>query len=178
MLIVNAKKASQRGASFIEVVIALVIVSLLMAIGAEGFLLWIQNSQIRTVTESIKDGISFARSEAIKRNEPVEIDFDPDYKGWTIVLTSNQAVLRTEAGLADFSSIIVTPDIASTTVTFSSLGRVLQINGDNSVPFGQLNIDNSKMDSDDSINLQLRISASGSVRMCDPNKAAPNPTAC
>ena len=168
-----------RGATLIEVIVAIAILALLTTFAAGEFLLWIQNTQIRTVSEAVKEGIASARSEAIKRNEQVQINFDADYKGWRIVRTSDQTVIRTENGLSDFPSIVITPDLAgSTSITFSSLGRALQTNSDNSVPFGSLQVDNTKMDPGDSRELQIRITTAGSVRMCDPNKAFPSPVAC
>lgn len=185
MLITLKREA---GLTLIEVLVALAIFSVLMVVGVTDFREWVQNTQIRTVAESIQAGLQFSRSEAVKRNEPVQIVFNANYRGWTIQLVSNMSTLRQENGLDGYSNISVAPasnlfqpanSFASlNTVTFTGLGRISRLNADSSSPFGSLSIDNSAMDSDISRDLNIVLSTVGNIRLCDPNKNAPDPRAC
>jgi type IV fimbrial biogenesis protein FimT len=57
-----------RGVTLIELIIAVAIFGLLIAMGSRSFTSWIQNQQIRTGAESILNGMQLARGEAVKRN--------------------------------------------------------------------------------------------------------------
>jgi type IV fimbrial biogenesis protein FimT len=54
--------------TLIEIMVAVTIVVILLAAAMPSFSEWIQNSKIRTAAESIQNGISLARSEAVHRN--------------------------------------------------------------------------------------------------------------
>lgn len=173
-------RSYMRGVSLIELVISLAVVGLLMTAAIPALTKWVQNSQIRTVTESVLSGIQFAKVEAIKRNQQVEIVFDADFHAWNINLVTPQTLLRRQEGLAEYSSITIVPDAQNTDrLTFSGLGRILQTNpSDASQRFNLLSVDNSHMTQTESDDLSIRISDAGAVRMCNPNKVAPDPRAC
>lgn len=57
-----------RGFTLIELMVAVAIFGLLLALGSRSFASWIQNQQIRTGAESILNGMQLARGEAVKRN--------------------------------------------------------------------------------------------------------------
>lgn len=56
----------------VEIAIGLAILGIAMAWAAPNYSVWIQNTQIRNMAESIVQGLQQARSEAIKRNAYVE----------------------------------------------------------------------------------------------------------
>ncbi|MEZ0210248.1 MAG: Tfp pilus assembly protein FimT/FimU, partial [Methylophilus sp.] len=58
----------QQGFSLIELVVTVVVLMTVSVFAIPAFQTSIGNSQIRTVTESIKNGLQQARVEAIKRN--------------------------------------------------------------------------------------------------------------
>jgi type IV fimbrial biogenesis protein FimT len=58
----------QLGVTLVELIIALVIFSILIAVGAPNFMTWIQSGQVRTASESIVNGLQRARAEAVTRN--------------------------------------------------------------------------------------------------------------
>lgn len=61
----------QRGVTFIEVMVVLVIMGVLMAVAAPSFGPWITGTRIRSTAESVLAGIQYAKSEATTRNTQV-----------------------------------------------------------------------------------------------------------
>lgn len=61
------------GVTLIELMIGLIIISCLLLVGMPSFTSWIQDLQIRGAAESIQSGLLLARSEAIRRNRPVQL---------------------------------------------------------------------------------------------------------
>lgn len=64
--------ASQRGFSLVELATAMTIIAILMMLGMPSFSEYINNARLGSVAQSFYSGLSLARSEAIRRNVPVE----------------------------------------------------------------------------------------------------------
>lgn len=164
------------GMTLIEILVALSIFSVLLVVGVNNLQSWVQNMQIRTVADAQVAGLTFARNEAIKRNEPVQITFNADYLGWSIQPLSMTAPVRRENGLANYSNVSVaaTP-VGALQITFNGLGRIA---ASNQATITQLDVDNTRLDASESQELRLLISPQGGVRLCRPGKVAPDPSAC
>ncbi len=85
-----------RGMTLIEVMVAIVIFGILMALGSGSFMAWMQNQQTRTAAESILNGLQVARGEAVLRNSPVIFvmcDLSAGSKGssWDVLAASAPA---------------------------------------------------------------------------------------
>lgn len=61
------------GVTLIEMMVGLTIISCLLLVGMPSFTSWIQDLQVRGAAESIQSGLLLARSEAIRRNRPVQL---------------------------------------------------------------------------------------------------------
>jgi type IV fimbrial biogenesis protein FimT len=61
----------EAGFTLVEVLIGVAIVGILLVMGIPSFKNWIQNTQIRTATEAIQNGLELARAEAVRRNTQV-----------------------------------------------------------------------------------------------------------
>lgn len=61
-------KARPRGFTLVELMIALAVLTVLIALGASSFSAWITNARIRTTAEAIQHGLQLARAEAVRRN--------------------------------------------------------------------------------------------------------------
>nr|WP_314629192.1 GspH/FimT family pseudopilin [uncultured Noviherbaspirillum sp.] len=61
------------GVTLIELMIGMIIISSLLMVGMPSFTHWIQDLQVRGAAESIQSGLLLARSEAIRRNRPVQL---------------------------------------------------------------------------------------------------------
>ena len=82
------RKASQRGLSLIEVMIAVALAGLLLAIGLPSFSTGIQNRQIRTAAGAIQNGLQMARTEALRRNRNVVFTLRAQ-NGYTVSCADN-----------------------------------------------------------------------------------------
>jgi type IV fimbrial biogenesis protein FimT len=78
---------SPRGFSLIELIIALAIGGVLLAIGAPNFVSWLRNTEIRTGAEAILNGLQLARGEAVRRNSAIRFQLTSS--------TGNDCVLST-----------------------------------------------------------------------------------
>jgi type IV fimbrial biogenesis protein FimT len=166
------------GFSLIELMIAIVIVSLVIVLGVPSYSVWIQNTQIRNAAESIQNGLQLARGEAVKRNTNVAFVLGTN-SSWVVSVVSSGEVI--EARPSSEGSKNVTRTVSpggATTVTFNSFGGV-GANADASAPFTQIVLDSSLLAPADSRDLRITIGIGGNIRMCDPNLATgTSPRAC
>ena len=172
----------QSGISLIEVMVAVAIVGVLMALGAPAFQTWIQNTQVRTASEAIMNGLQTARNEAIRRNAAVQFKLDGGTNTqWRVNPFIDPDGVPIQSRAAEEGSInasITVQPGGADTVTFSALGRVVP-NADASESLTQVDIDNLLIPVvADRRNLRIMIPAGGALRMCDPKVAAGDPRAC
>ncbi len=73
-----------RGFSLIEFMIALIILSILVGIAVPGFLDFLRRQKMSSSANSALAMLQYARSEAIKRQSDIEVNFVADSTGWTI----------------------------------------------------------------------------------------------
>ena len=165
-----------RGFSLVELMISVVILAIAMAVAMPSFSQWIQNTHIRSATESLLNGIQRARAEAVTRNVTVTFTVSGD-DFWTVTDTALDQVIesrpRSEIPASvtiNASSALSPPAPAPTTLTFNNLG-VRNANTDSSEPIAAIDVDSSALAEDDSRNLRIIIGAGGIARMCDPNPA-------
>ncbi|MGE5621626.1 MAG: GspH/FimT family pseudopilin, partial [Bacillota bacterium] len=57
--------------TLVELMVAVAIIAIVLGVGVPSFATWVRNSQIRTATESIKNGLQLAQAEALRRNTSV-----------------------------------------------------------------------------------------------------------
>jgi type IV fimbrial biogenesis protein FimT len=76
-----------RGVSLIELMIGISILAVALMFGVPSFGEWIQNTRIRSMAESLQNGIQFARAEAVRRNSPTQFQF--------VTTTDSSCVLST-----------------------------------------------------------------------------------
>jgi len=75
------RRALQRGFSLVELATAMTIIAILMMLGMPSFSEYINNARLGAVAQSFYAGLSLARSEAIRRNVPVEFAMTNDTIG-------------------------------------------------------------------------------------------------
>jgi type IV fimbrial biogenesis protein FimT len=178
------------GFTMIELLIGIVVLALLLGLGAPSFMVWMQNAQIRNAADAVLNGMQLARTEAIRRNKPVQFSLRIQ-SGWDVTIvnpsaddkvqvcptSSNPCVVQTRTrneGSANVN-VAATPG-GSYAVTFDAMG------GPTSNPDGSLTITSldfaSSVSTDAPRPLRIVVSLSGTIRMCDPNATAGDPRGC
>lgn len=186
-----------RGASLVELVVALAVGALLVVMAAPNYREWIQNSQIRTLAEGIQGGLQLARAEAVRRNAAVRFQFTDTLtnscsvsasgNNWVISLADPTGKCATapsdtvdpyiiQSGYAGEGSANTVVAAGQARITFNGWGRPTSgVSIDISNPTGGTCVAASgKMRC-----LRVTVSADGQVRLCDPAvSAATDPYVC
>jgi type IV fimbrial biogenesis protein FimT len=188
------KRMQHRGFTMVELLTAIVLLALVLAIGGPSFATWLQNSQIRNASEAIKDGLQVARAEAVRRNARVRLQFVDNLtnscalstsgRNWVVSMDSavgacastNMAddaapaaprIVQTRAGGDGSSNAVIAADQSS--IEFNGLGRVATAPAANIV----ISVTNPTggacaISSGPMRCLQVVVTPAGQIRMCDP----------
>jgi len=163
----------QHGMTLVELMVSLTIIGIVVGLGVPAFRDYLNNSKIRAAGDSITAGLNRARMEAIMRNTPVV--FTPNATGWQIVITATgQVVAQSES--AQFGSNLATAPSAAS-ISFNGRGRTT------SVANFTLGISSPVSGACAAVGgtircLQVEVSTSGQVKLCDPALPATDPRAC
>jgi type IV fimbrial biogenesis protein FimT len=165
-----------RGFTVIESLIVLGIFGLLLAAGLPSVTEFINNQRLRGAAEQVRDGMSLARLEAIRRNTTV--NFVPSGTGWSVVIpaagSTPATTLATRSPYGQESAITATP--TTTVAGFNGSGRLssgttfgvaLTQTGQTCVASGGT-----------ARCLNINIVRGGDIRMCDPAQASSRPEGC
>lgn len=183
------KPKQQFGFSLIELMIAVVIISLLFGLALPSYKDWIQNTRIRTAAESIQNGLQKARSEALMRNTTVEFNLGAN-SAWTVKcfdntkcadLTSGIVEQRQSSDGSSASITIITTPASKTNVTYNNLGiKTATATNTLANQFTQVGVDmdTSLITAANSRELNVTLGSGGNIRTCDPNASATDPRKC
>ena len=133
MAIADVGAAKGRGFTLIELMAALAILALLLLLGMPSFTTFLRNSEIRSTSESIINGLRTASAEATRRNARVAFTLGPG-ADWRINPTNPadtdctnldpQVIQQFAAGEAGKSAKVTVTPAAKSAVCFTGLGRV------------------------------------------------------
>lgn len=182
------------GFTLVELMIAVTILALLVIAAAPSFRVFLVNTRIRNVAESLQNGLRLAQVEATKRN--TQIDFvlttasqfasNPTNGAPTASASGTAWVVRLPAATfiagkttAEGSSSVsvsasVPPACAAFdgNISFDGIGRTL-------LPCNlSLVIDDASVSDSSKRPLTVLVSPGGKIRMCNPLFAAGDPQAC
>lgn len=162
----------QQGFTLIELMIALAVLAIILSVALPNLRIMIANTQIRSVAESVRNGLQLARTEAVKRNESVRFTLNAD-KSWQLGCVTIVADVDGD-GQAECPAVIMAKGVkegggGSVTVvgagqvTFTSLGTSAAIAGQLSqVNFTSTTTTGTKP-------LRITLGTGGNARMCDPS---------
>lgn len=163
---------SAKGFTLIELLVVITIVGILLAMGIPIMTEYIQNARLRAVASELRDGLTTARVEAIRRNSNVTITIQG--AAWEIAsagrakISSNSensvAVSYTAEG-AETGTVL--NNITKQDVTFGSDGRIVSGSGDLLI-FPNGNSSECTANGGELACMQIRLRAGGIVRMCNP----------
>lgn len=192
----------QEGVTLIELMVAISVLGILLALAIPNFSRMIQDAQNRTAAESVLNGLQLARAEALRRNTPVRFSL-PDKDGkvaWKVgCVNANICTGTIQERSADegggnarlgVSTVALPKPLKSDTfatalaagagleqpavVTFDSFGRVSAAPG---TEISRIDVTNAR--TTDARRYVVTVGAGGQVRMCDPNsKLAGTPQGC
>lgn len=170
-------RAQARGFTLIEAMIALALVLVAMLIGLPAFTSTLAGIRVRAVAEGMLAGIQMARSEAVRRNQQVSFRLDAESGGaWSVRLVSDDSTLQSKPA-SEGGTVNVQADL-DTTLTFNNLGqRTAPVGG--ALTFSLTNPSVGDCQPSGSVRcLSLLVQPGGEVRLCDPQRTAPDPQAC
>lgn len=192
----------QGGVTLVELMVGIAIISIMLAVSAPSFSLWIQNSQNRLAAESIQNGIQLARSEAVKRNTVVRFTLT-DTTGlvaWTVgcvVVTADcpatiqareaaEGSINARVGVSTDAIPSPAPANQFNTVLAAGTGLSAGVSFDGTarVPSANIGTDITRVDVTNAAQPSARrlvivVGTGGQVRMCDPSVAlSANPHGC
>ncbi len=171
--------SGQRGFSIIEIMTSIVILAILLVIAMPQYFSYLQNQQIRSMSEGIAAGLQFARAEAVTRNTLSGVAFNMAGADWTVTVVETGEVLRAQRGSERMANTVVAP--AAATIVFNALGRSSNLAAGSTTQFDVTNpTGGACVPSGEMRCLSVRVSASGGIRACDPSKppAATDPMGC
>lgn len=183
-----------RGFTLVELLIAITLLGVLLALAAPSFGAWIRNTQVRTVAETLQNGVRTAQAEAVRRNRQVLFYLTNDEPGlgatpaanglnWVMrwvplagdvvdgTAPANEPFIQ-GGSLADFAGGVAIT--GPTAICFNALGRRVANNTtgvfgascavDPADPLATYRITRAGADRP----LRVTVALGGQVRQCDP----------
>jgi type IV fimbrial biogenesis protein FimT len=162
----------QAGFTMIELMVVVIVLGIVLSVAIPSFRAMIANTQIRSVAESVRNGLQLARAEAVKRNESVIFTLNAD-GSWQLGCVNVLADLDGD-GQADCPAVITQKGVregggddvtivGSGQAAFTSLGMLAAL----PVPLTQVDITSSTL-ATGTRPLRITLGAGGNARMCDP----------
>lgn len=100
--------AGQHGVSLIEMMVAVAILAILVMLGIPSYQQWTLNTRIRTVTESIQNGLRLARNEASQQARYVRFQLNSASSWQVCQLPASAASAKAATDCSDATKIIQT----------------------------------------------------------------------
>jgi prepilin-type N-terminal cleavage/methylation domain-containing protein len=162
-----------RGVTLIELMIVIVITAILLAISVPAFQDTIDRNRLKAVTDTIYGDLQFAKSEAIKRNQPIVVDFTGSGETWCYGFKLGSAAScncnQSDVSQADacFIDTNVLKVVKSTDYKGVSITPSADFSFDN--VRGTVNAGNVTLNSPRSKQTKVIVSGLGRIRICSPS---------
>lgn len=166
MSIMIKKRIKESGLNLVELMVSMAIFSFILALAVPSFNAWQANMRVRNISESIQFGLLQARSEAIRRNQPILFVLNQD-TSWSVVVENDDSVLnKKEAFESSGTTEIVRTPQNSNTITFNGFGQTIA-NESGAARLQGVTVRSTK-DYDGIRELRVRVGTGGTVFICDP----------
>lgn len=178
-------KCLNQGLTLVELMIVIAIVGILSTVSLPAFNQWIASAQLKTVSDTLVNGIRLAQVEATKTGQPTQFFLtagEPTLgsatsttgKNWGVqtmqLLTPTQADSLVQSGVmaGRYPNVNIQADAA--VLEFNAIGRMTNL-----AKNAQINISHDN----NTKRLRLTISTAGAIRLCNPDKSRDNsPSGC
>ncbi|MGJ7505310.1 MULTISPECIES: pilus assembly FimT family protein [unclassified Variovorax] len=200
---VTGRMVRLSGFTLIEMMVTIALMCVLTMLAMPSFTTWIANNKVRTVSDSLQNGLRFAQAEALRRSRPMVFSLTNSAapkKNMTAVDNGSNWSISVSKSSLDASSVFVQAgvllDVASgvqikgqAAICFNAMGRLVA-NTDTGVAGANCDTNTSTSTSssvftyDITVNgadrpLRVLVGFGGQVRMCDPaRKLADSPDGC
>lgn len=170
-MLIAAHRSGMLGLTLIELMVTVAVLAVGLSLAAPSFTQQIGNYRLRAASESIINGLNYARAEAVRRNSPVSFALNASGSGWAVAQVSPATALQSRAD-GDSPGITTTSSTTSRTVTFTATGFV-----DNSgVRMSRIDIASTAANTE---TRRIDIFGGGLIRVCDPGvTTAGDPRRC
>jgi type IV fimbrial biogenesis protein FimT len=193
----RGRMARLQGFTLIEMMVTIALMSVLTMLAMPSFTTWIANNKVRTVSDSLQNGLRFAQSEALRRSRPIVFSLTNSTAPQTSLAAaangSNWSINVAKSSL-DANNVFVQagvlPDVAASVqiagpaaVCFNSMGRLVA-NTDTGVSGASCDTASTVFTYDITLAgadrpLRVLVGLGGQVRMCDPaRKLTDSPDGC
>jgi type IV fimbrial biogenesis protein FimT len=170
-------RSRTRGFTLVELMLSLGVLAILVAIAVPSMRSFIENSRIRAASESLQNGVTLARNEAVRRNQRIE--FVSLATGWVVRLPGTVTPLHEGSGREGRGGLTLTfaPGNADR-ITYDAFGRPTA-NADASATLTRVDIVSTNPPSSGIYRpLRVQIQVNGVPRLCNPAVGAGNPAVC
>ena len=182
-----------RGFTIVELLVTVTVLGIVLMLGLPNLSAWLQNTQIRGSAEAMVSGLQLARTEALRRNRLVRFNIVDTLDAscnltatggnWVVSMADPTSkcnvdpsdiddpfILQKRSSQEGSQNAAISSSAAS--VTFTGLGNVSGALLSSAAGVMQISVTNPSGGACQSAGpmrcLQVNVSASGSVRMCDP----------
>lgn len=170
-----------RGFTLVELMVAISVLAILLAVAAPSFNEFVANTKVRNVAENFYSGIQKARAEAIRSNELVEFVLTNSGKSWEVRVPGRAAaeqLIDSKTAAEGGAAAVVVNAGTVTTLTFNGLGAL-------TAPTAavELNFSHPLNSACDNLSLAVRcvnvlVSLGGQSRLCEPERPTGDRRGC
>jgi type IV fimbrial biogenesis protein FimT len=190
-----ARQGKLRGFTLIELMVGLAIISMMLLYLVPSMGAWIQSTRIRNAAESIENALQLARAEAVSRNTQIQLVFPSLVSSgtavdWVVSCVNASAtcpgtgqtttyIQKMSAKEGSTGAQLVTSS-GQTSIVFSGLGRASSVAAGSTLTLTITNPNGGTCAQSGGTMrcLNIVLTPSGQVRMCDPALPNTNPRGC